>query len=122
MAATTTETAEDYDFDGWTQEKEDAALRRLIDVKCIIVEKSFVARFADGTILKIPLNLSMEMIDELEQKFTTPIEQFRHLLSTFMGEGVAEDLSRQNLVPVGVLVEKYFRALTRAQQLAFPES
>ncbi|WP_017791875.1 hypothetical protein [Leucobacter salsicius] len=119
--AATTEVSE-YDFDGWTQEAEDAALIQMSDVKYIIVEGNFIGRFGDGTIVKIPLSIKLSMIDELQADFDTPIDQFRHLLRTFAGEEVADDLSDRSIVPVAVMSEKFFRALSRAQELAFPES
>lgn len=113
---------EEYDFDGWTQEAEDAALKEMNDVKHVIVEGKFVGRFADGTIVKIPLELALGMIDELQAEFPNPVDQFKHLLRTFMGEESAADLDKRSLIPVAILAEKYFRALQRAQVLAFPES
>lgn len=112
----------EYDFDNWTQEAEDDALRALNDVKHIIVEQSFVGRFADGTIVKIPLSLNIGMIDELQAEFSAPLDQFKHLLKTFCGEEVAESLDGRSLIPVAIMTEKYFRCLSRAQELAFPES
>ena len=127
-ARTTTKAAEaatepdEYDFDNWSQEAEDDALRKLNDVKHIIVEGSFVGRFADGTIVKIPLTLSLATIDELQKDFASPVDQFKHLLKTFAGEDVAADLDKRGIIPVAIMTEKFFRALGRAQELAFPES
>jgi hypothetical protein len=113
---------EEYDFDGWDQEKEDAALRELNDVKHIIVEQSFVGRFATGEIVKIPLTLSLAMIEEIQGEHVDPIEQFKHLIRVFVGEEFAASLDSRSLIPVSIMTEKYFRALRRAQELAFPES
>ena len=113
---------EEYDFDNWDQDAEDAALSALNDVKHIIVEGSFVGRFADGTIVKIPLSLSLSMVDELQADFTSQIDQFKNLLRTFGGDELVEHLEKQNLIPVAIMTEKYFRCLGRAQELAFPES
>lgn len=129
MAARTTakpqpaeSSAEEYDFDNWDQEREDDALRALNDVRHIIVEGNFVGRFADGTIVKIPLSLSLDMVNELQRDFDTPVDQFKHLLTTFAGEDVAAELDKRSIIPVGIMTEKFFRALGRAQELAFPES
>lgn len=112
----------EYDFDNWTQEDEDAALLRINDVKHIIVEDNFVGRFGDGTVVKIPLSLKLDLVDELQADFDTPIEQFRHLIRTFAGEDVATELNNRSMIPVAVLSEKFFRCLARAQELHFPES
>jgi hypothetical protein len=123
MASTKTATSvEEYDFDNWSEEAEEAALRALNDVKYVIVEGTFVGRFSDGTIVKIPLSLKLGMIDELQEKFASPVDQFRHLLRTFAGDDVADGLAERSLIPVAIMTEKYFRCLGRAQELAFPES
>lgn len=122
MAKTTTAEVVEYDFDNWTEEAEEAALRKLNDVQYIIVGQDFVGRFSDGEIVKIPLSLSLATIDELQQDFDEPTDQFRHLIKTYAGEQVAEGFAQRNLISVAIMTEKYFRALRRAQTLAFPES
>ncbi len=113
---------EEYDFDSWSDEAETAALTALNDVKYIIVEGSFVGRFSDGTIVKIPLSLSLETINELQTEFASPIDQFQHLLKTFAGDEIAESLNKLSIIAVGIMTEKYFRLLGKAQELAFPQS
>jgi hypothetical protein len=125
-ARTTPKTAEptevEYDFDNWDQDAEDKALLALNDVKYIIVEKTFVGRFSDGEIVKIPLTLSSSLIEELEQDFTSPMDQFKHLLRLFVGDEFADTLDQRSMIPVAILTEKFFRCIKRAQELAFPES
>lgn len=116
------EAAVEYDFDSWTPEAEEAALRALNDVQYIIVGQDFVGRFSDGEIVKIPLSLSLAVIDELQEQFDEPTDQFRHLIKTYAGVQLADGLDERNLISVAIMTEKYFRALRRAQTLAFPES
>lgn len=112
----------EYDFDNWNQETEDAALAALNDVKYIIVEQHFVGRFADGTIVRIPLRLNLALVDELQAKYDSQIDQFKSLVKTFGGDELAASLDTQGLIAVAIITEKYFRCLGRAQELAFPES
>lgn len=121
MATPKTEAVE-YDFDNWDQEAEDAALVALNDVKYIIVEQHFVGRFADGTIVRIPLRLNLALVDELQAEHDSQIDQFKALVKTFGGEDLAASLDTQGLIAVAIITEKYFRCLGRAQELAFPES
>lgn len=114
--------AVDYDFDNWDQDTEDAALVALNDVKYIIVEQDFVGRFADGTIVRIPLRLNLALVDELQAKHASQIDQFKSLVQTFGGDALAASLDSQGLIAVAIITEKYFRCLGRAQELAFPES
>ena len=120
--ATGNELEAEYDFDSWTQEDEDAALRKINDVKHIIVGGNFVGRFGDGTIVKIPLELKLSTIDELQEKFTSPVDQFSHLIRTYAGEEVADSLKDRSIIPLAILSEKFFRCLARAQEIHFPES
>lgn len=114
---------EEYDFENWDQEKEDAALRELNDVQHIIVEGSFVGRFSsDKKIVKIPLTITLDAVDELKRDFDDPIDQFKHLVRTFGGDELVAEIETRGIIPVGIMAEKYFRALQRAQELAFPES
>lgn len=121
-ASDAAQTDVEYDFDGWTQEDEDKALIALNDVRYIIVEGDFVGKFADGLVVRIPLSLPISIIDELQEQFDTPLEQFRHLLTLFAGEEVAKSLSTRSMIPVAIMTEKFFRAMARAQELAFPQS
>ena len=121
-ASDVAQTDVEYDFDGWTQEDEDKALIALNDVRYIIVEGDFVGTFADGLVVRIPLSLPISIIDELQEQFDTPLEQFRHLLTLFAGEEVAKSLSTRSMIPVAIMTEKFFRAMARAQELAFPQS
>lgn len=84
--ATPKTTVVEYDFDNWDQETEDAALVALNDVKYIIVEQDFVGRFADGTIVRIPLRLNLALVDELQAKHDSQIDQFKALVQTFGGD------------------------------------
>ena len=114
--------AVEYDFDSWDQDAEDAALVALNDVKHIIVEQDFVGRFADGTIVRIPLRLNLALVDELQAKHNAEIDQFKALVERFGSEELAAALDTQGLIAVAIITEKYFRCLGRAQELAFPES
>ncbi len=127
MAARATETTKapefsDADFDAWDDEAEVAELEKLNETKYIIVEGQFVGRFGDGQIVKLPLKLKASMVADLNKQFDDPVEQFRHLLVTFAGEEVADAFDEQGLIPSAIMTEKYFRAIGRAQELAFPES
>lgn len=117
---TSTPTAE-YDFDNWDQDAEDAALAVLNDVKYIIVEQDFVGRFADGTTVRLPLRLKLALVDELQAKHDSQIDQFKSLVQTFGGDELSATLDTQGLIAVAIITEKYFRCLARAQELAFPE-
>lgn len=124
MAARTTPKtkAPEYDFDNWTEEDEQKAIIAAVpDVKHIIVEKRFIGRLTDGAIIEVPLTLSLNEIDQLQEDYATPIDQFKAILKKIDGDAAA-DFSERDMVEAAILAEKYFRTLQRVQQAAFPES
>lgn len=111
-----------YDFDNWSEEDEEKAILEAIpDVKYIIVEKRFVGRLTDGTIIEVPLTLSFDDIEELQAEYASPVDQFKGILLKIGGEAMSSDFGRRDLVEGAILAEKYFRVLQRVQQAAFPE-
>lgn len=111
-----------YDFDNWTDaDEEKAILAAVPDVAYIIVERRFVGRLADGTIVEAPLTLTLDEVDELQADGAAPVDQFRRILKKVHGEQSAADFGKHDLVEGAILAEKYFRALQKVQQAAFPE-
>lgn len=120
--APTTEPAPVYDFDNWSEEAEQKAIAAAVpDVKYIIVENRFIGRLADGTIVEVPLTLTLDEIDEMQESHATPIDQFKSILKKVGGDALASDFSGRDMVEGAILAEKYFRVLQRVQQAAFPE-
>lgn len=114
--------APEYDFDSWTDDAETKAIESLKpDVRYIIVEKRFVGRFVDGTIVEIPLSLSVDDIDELEAVSGNPIDQLKHLLTKLGGEKVAKDFTSHDLAETMFLATKYFTILQRIAGASVPE-
>jgi hypothetical protein len=124
MAAAKTPKTEDpgYDFDSWSeQDEEKAILAAVPDVKYIIVERRFIGRLSDGTIIEVPLTLSLDEVDELQRDHATPVDQFKSILKKIHGDQSATDFGKRDMVEGAILAEKYFRTLQRVQQAAFPE-
>ncbi|MGO4488152.1 hypothetical protein [Microbacterium sp. 2RAF4] len=125
MATTKTPPAPtpEYDFDSWNDDVEEKAIESLKpDVRYIIVEKKFVGRFVDGSIVEIPFNLSVDDINELEQVAAgDPIEQLKHLLTKLGGKEVAASFTRHNIAETMTLATKYFTILQRIAGASLPE-
>lgn len=120
--ATPKKTEPAYDFDNWSEEDEEKAIAAAVpDVKYIVVEKRFVGRLSDGTIIEVPLTLSFDFIDQLQAEHSTPIDQFKAILKEIGGDALSSDFGKRDLVEGAILAEKYFRVLSRVQQAAFPE-
>jgi len=124
-ARTTTSTApaDEYDFDSWDEEKETAAIAALVpDIKHVIVEKSFVGRFGDGTIVKLPLEISLDDIDRLSAEFANPVDQVKELLTTMGGPEVAREFASHNLAETIAMANRFFNVFSRIAGAALPES
>jgi len=112
----------EYDFDNWDEDTEAKAIEAARpDTRYIIVEKKFVGRFEDGTIVEMPLTLSMDDIDDLENLNVGPVDQFKHLLTSIGGEQVAKDFSRHHIAETMFLADKFFTILQRLAGAKLPE-
>lgn len=125
MATKNTKSAEpevEYDFDGWTEENEQAAIESLRpEVKYIIVEKTFIGRFPDGVVVKMPLTLSVDDVDELEALGVGPVDQLKHLLTKIGGKRTADEFTRHDISAATALATKYFMIFQKIAQATFPE-
>lgn len=114
---------EEYDFDSWTEDDETAALAALKpDIKHIIVEKNFIGRFPDGVIVKMPLSLSLDDADALQEDAANPVDQFKTLLKRVGGDDVAAEFSKHDLAETVVMADRYFTVFSKISQASFPES
>lgn len=124
MATTrkTAEQTEQYDFDNWNEEAETKAIAAIApEVKYVIVERTFVGRFFDGTIVKAPLALSLNDVDALQEEHENEVDQFRSLIRVIGGETNVAELSRQDISDVTQMALKYFNVLQRIQGASRPE-
>lgn len=111
-----------YDFDSWTEDAETAAIEAIApEVKYIIVERSFVGKFFDGTIVKATLALSLDDVDALQAEYDNEIDQFRSLIEVVGGAENVAALSRQDIADVSQMAMKYFNVVQRIQGATRPE-
>lgn len=122
---TTTKTApaeSEYDFDNWSEDMEKKALAALVpDIKYIIVEKNFIGRFPDGAIVKMPLSISLDDVDALQEESGNPVDQFKTLLERVGGKDVAKEFSRHDLAETVMMSEKFFGVFSRISSASLPE-
>lgn len=112
----------EYDFDNWSEDDEKKALAALIpDIKHIIVEKSFVGRFPDGAIVKMPLSISLDDVDALQAESGNPVDQFKALLTRVGGKDVAAEFSRHDLAETVLMSERFFTIFSRIAGASLPE-
>lgn len=126
MSATKTTTPKTdeptYDFENWSEDDEQKAILAAVpDVRHIIVERRFIGRLSDGSIVEVPLTLSLDEVDELQSEGAAPVDQFKAILRKVSGDDAATDFGKRDLVEGAILAEKFFRTLQRVQQAAFPE-
>src|ERR1051325_9297715 len=71
-----------YDFDSWSEEAETKAIAALEPkIKHIIVENRFIGRFEDGTIIELPLRLSVDDVDALTTNNEGAVDQLKGILT-----------------------------------------
>lgn len=125
MAASTTKTAAaepEYDFDNWSEDMEEKAIAALAPkIKYIIVEKTFIGRFEDGAIVKLPLSITLDDIDHLSAEFTNPVDQVKELLKTMGGEDSVKEFTRHNMTETIGMAEKFFSVFQRIAGASVPE-
>lgn len=109
-------------FDSWDEEKEEAAIAEaaaLVDVKYIIIEgRVFAGRFPDGTIIKAPLELTLEQIDKLSEAEEVQVDQVKELFRMLGDDSSAEALDRQNLASAIIFATKFFETFERISKAA----
>lgn len=117
------EPAPEYDFDSWSEADEQKAIEAIKpDVKYVVVERSFVGRFHDGTIVKATLKLSLADVDQLQAEHDNEIDQFRSLIQVVGGDENVAALSKQDIADVAAMAAKYFNVIQRIQGATVPES
>lgn len=117
-----TDESEDFDFDAWSPDDEEKAIAALVpDVKHIIVEKTFIGRFTDGAIVKVPLTISLDDVTELQNEALSAVDQFTTLLTKLGGKEAAAEFTRHDLAETASLSERYFTILQRITKASLPE-
>ena len=84
----TANTIPDIDFDDWTSEQEEAALKQLAQAaKCkyAIGDNHFYGKFPDGTIISMPLNLSLDDVNDITEGDVSSVDQFTRLIEKIAG-------------------------------------
>ncbi|PRI10917.1 hypothetical protein [Leucobacter massiliensis] len=129
MAATKSKKADtaadvvEYDFDSWSEEAEEKAIASLAPVvQHIIVGKDFIGRFEDGTIVKLPLSITLDEIDELTEKTGNPVDQVKVLLEQIGGKDAVREFTRHNMTETIAMAERFFKVFARIAGASVPES
>lgn len=108
----------DAEFDGWTDELEEAQINLATEsnkIKYIVVEgQHFVAKFPDGRIIKTVLALS---VDQLESMMTVAdsgeVEQIKYLLKILGQDEDLAYLQKTSILPMIDFATKYFRVFMK---------
>lgn len=117
----------DKDFDTWTEDDEEAAIKQIAaesSVRYIIVEKDFVGRFPDGTILRAPVRLSvndLNVITSTDADGGTEVDQIKALLRVLGREEDLAALEAQDLVSATDYAMKYMKVFSRVAGIALGE-
>lgn len=100
-------------FDAYDEESEAALLKSIGDElkpKFMIIEQSLAARFPDGLIVKVTLDVPFSTFQEMSADDKSPTEQIALLLDVLGQDKDREALERQGTTAVMAFAERYFRA------------
>jgi hypothetical protein len=113
-------------FDSWDEEKETAAIAEAaaaMDVKYIIIEgRIFAGKFPDGTIIKAPLDISLDQIDAISAENDAQVDQVKELFRMIGDEAAAVELEKQNLASTIIYAQKFFAVFQRITEAALGKS
>lgn len=115
----------DYDFDNFDEDKAIDALRDELSVKYIILSdsKTFVARFPDGKVVKVPLLFSVQEVEKLSSlEEQGEVAQLRELLDALCeDEKTAQLVLEHSFAEVQDFATKYFRVIEKMSGASLPE-
>lgn len=119
------QTQADYDFDNFDEDKIIDALRDELSVKYIILgdSKTFVARFPDGKVVKVPLLFSVQEVEKLSSlEEQGEVAQLRELLDALCeDEETAQLVLEHSFAEVQDFATKYFRVVEKMSGASLPE-
>lgn len=116
------------DFDALLADyDEDAEIERLVAetrVEHVIVEDRFLGRFTDKTLVEVPLRVTVEAIDELQnvEGVNNPVDQLKALLGALGDEATVNALVKRDIAEVAAFAEYYFEVLNKRAKASLPES
>lgn len=113
------------DFESWDEAAEQAAIAAAaaaVEVKYIIIEgRTFVARFPDGEIVKVPIKVSLNDISAITTETSDELEQVKSLLQILGQDDDLEVLGNEDILAVTDFAAKYFRVFEKISQVALGE-
>ena len=113
------------DFESWDEAAEQAAIAAAaaaVEVKYVIIEgKTFVARFPDGEIVKVPIKVSLNDISAITTETSNELEQVKSLLQILGQDDDLEILGNEDILAVTDFAAKYFRVFEKISQVALGE-
>lgn len=118
---------EEFDFEGWTDEAENAALAVLAgenSIQYVISEnRFFVGRFKDGRIIKTPLVLSVNLLEAVTGfEDQSDVEQIKHLMELLGKDEDLEYLNQADIFSAIDYAQKYFSMFEKITRLTMGES
>lgn len=119
------QTLDGYDFDNFDEDKIIDALRDELSVKYIILgdSKTFVARFPDGKVVKVPLLFSVQEVEKLSSlEDQGEVAQLRELLDALCeDEETVRQILAHSFAEVQDFATKYFRVVEKMSGASLPE-
>lgn len=124
---TTKTDAPEYDFDSWTPEAEEAALKaasKASAIRYIIVEQDFVGRFPDGHIIRTPIKIGADLIDKVADiagDDANPRGQLEVLFEILGQDDDLDYFKKADLLSTMDYAQKYFACFEKVLQVSLGE-
>lgn len=115
----------DLDFDAWSEDDEEKAIEaiaHLSKIRYVISEGSiFYGRFPDGRVIKTPLRITVDTLEQLAAAEVTELEQVKMLLGMLGQDEDVDYLKTADLLSAIDYAAKYFRIFEKITQMSMGE-
>lgn len=115
----------DLDFDAWSEDDEEKAIEaaaHLSKIRYVISEASiFCGRFPDGRVIKTPLRITVDTLEQLAAAEVTELEQVKMLLGMLGQDDDVDYLKTADLLSAIDYAAKYFRIFEKVTQMSMGE-
>lgn len=115
----------DLDFDAWSEDDEKKAIEaiaHLAKIRYVISEGSiFCGRFPDGRVIKTPLRITVDTLEQLAAAEVTELEQVKMLLGMLGQDDDVDYLKTADLLSAIDYAAKYFRIFEKVTQMSMGE-
>lgn len=113
----------DADFEGWSDEHEEEAVRRAADlfrVKYVVGDGTFFAKAPSGNVYRLPLGISIDQFRALDGSDAESVSALRSIVASFAPDD-ADKLAGEPILVLGDMLSKYGAVVAKVQGASLGE-